>query len=124
MQEFGSQRQIPRGLNSTTVGGHPVFRGESEPETESAGNKMLHVWALVDDDAYTFSFSARQSDYQEYLPTIEKMINSFRFLNVSSLDSFPCYLISKTIVVIISVTIIVGSSSVYRITVSFCLSFS
>ncbi|HEU4443090.1 MAG TPA: hypothetical protein VFR94_00270 [Nitrososphaeraceae archaeon] len=87
MQEFGSQRQIPRGLNSTTVGGHPVFRGESEPETESAGNKMLHVWALVDDDAYTFSFSARQSDYQEYLPTIEKMINSFRFLNVSSLDS-------------------------------------
>lgn len=86
IQELGSQRQIPRGLISTTLGGYPVFRGESEPASGSEGSKMLHIWALVDDDAYTFSFSARQSerhpDYQEYLPTIEKMIDSFRFLNV------------------------------------------
>ena len=34
------------------------------------------------DDAYTFTFSARQSDYQEYLPPIEKMINSFKFVNI------------------------------------------
>jgi len=43
---------------------------------------MLHIWALVGDDAYTFTFSARQLDYQEYLLTIEKMIESFRFANV------------------------------------------
>jgi hypothetical protein len=42
---------------------------------------MLHVWALVGDNAFTFTFSARPALYEEYLPTIEKMLNSFVFLN-------------------------------------------
>jgi hypothetical protein len=39
----------------------------------------------VGDDAYTFTFGASQSDYLEYLPTVEKMINSFKFVNISEI---------------------------------------
>ncbi len=59
-----------------------AFRTESVPDTgtfSSSRDKILHIWSLVGDNAYTFKFSADRPIYKEYLPTIERMVNSFRF---------------------------------------------
>jgi hypothetical protein len=78
---FG-KRLIPGGVNSTTIADIRVFKTESDPGPLSFSlDKMLHLWALVGDDAFTFTFSARPAVYEEYLPTIEKMLDSYVFLN-------------------------------------------
>lgn len=82
--QFG-KREISGGVNSTTIGENRALRTESNRGALSPSfDKMLHIWTLAGNDAYTFTFTARPAIYQEYLPTIEKMIDSFRFLNVSS----------------------------------------
>lgn len=83
---FGN-RLIPDGLIPTTINNQSAFRAESEPGTGSSPasrDKMLHFWALVGDSAYTFTFRAREPIYLEYLPTIERMIETFRLLNISA----------------------------------------
>lgn len=79
IQSLGSNRQIPDGLSFATIDGQRVIRAESE---SSFGEKTLHLWTVADDDTFTFDLTTREDLYREYLPTVEKMIDSFRFVNV------------------------------------------
>lgn len=83
---FGN-RLIPDGLTPTTISNQSAFRAESEPGTGSSPasrDKMLHLWALVGDSAYTFTFRAREPVYLEYLPTIDRMIETFKSMKKSA----------------------------------------
>lgn len=82
IQQLGSSRYIPTGLNYSMLADQEAIRAESVPDTGTSSDNMLHVWSLAGDNAFTLTFSAREPIYQKYLPTIERMVESFRVLNV------------------------------------------
>ena len=84
IQKLGSSRLIPKGLNYTMLGDQEAIKAESVPNKGTFSDNMLHIWSLVGDNAITSTFSAREPIYQKYLPTIERMVESFRFSNVSA----------------------------------------
>jgi hypothetical protein len=43
--------------------------------------KKIQVYTIIDDKAYTISFSSQRDMFADYLPTIHKMINSLDFKN-------------------------------------------
>jgi hypothetical protein len=43
--------------------------------------KKIQVYTIIDDKAYTISFSSQRDLFADYLPTIYKMINSFESTN-------------------------------------------
>jgi PsbP-like protein len=43
--------------------------------------KKIQVYTIIDDKAYTISFSSQRDLFADYLPTIHKMINSFDSTN-------------------------------------------
>jgi hypothetical protein len=80
-----ANRLIPGGVTSMTISNQSAFRAESEPGpglSPGSRDKMLHIWSLIGDAAYTFTFSAREPIYLEYLPTVNKMIGSFKPLKI------------------------------------------
>jgi hypothetical protein len=43
--------------------------------------KTMQVWTIKDNKAYIITFAGEAAKYSDYLPTIQKMIDSFEFIN-------------------------------------------
>jgi hypothetical protein len=43
--------------------------------------KRIQVWTIKDNKAYIITFAGEAAKYSDYLPTIQKMIDSFEFIN-------------------------------------------
>ena len=87
-QPPGSDFELTEGPVSTTFGGLPAQKIEyatALPGNESARSvtkiRGMQVWTINDDSIYTFSFGAELDKFSSYLPTIEKIINTFRITN-------------------------------------------
>jgi eukaryotic-like serine/threonine-protein kinase len=48
--------------------------------------KNLQIWTMVDDKAYTFTFGAQPLEFESYIPTIEKVIDSIEINPTESKD--------------------------------------
>jgi eukaryotic-like serine/threonine-protein kinase len=48
--------------------------------------KNLQIWTMVDDKAYTFTFGAQPLEFESYVPTIDKVIDSFEINPNGSID--------------------------------------
>ena len=76
---------------------HPDFRLIESSESRLSGNfakkivftatddmnherKAMQIWTLKGDKAYLITYKAEPGQYSKYLPTIQKMINSFRLI--------------------------------------------
>lgn len=66
-------------LNATTLSGnnpaHKVVYTNREGKDE---RKTMHILSIKDDKVYLITYTAEASRYDRYLPTIQKMIDSFR----------------------------------------------
>ena len=73
---------------STTFGGLPaqeIGYTTTLPNNESNSTKTkiqgMQLWTINDNYVYTFSFGAEQGKFSSYLPTIQKIIDTFRITN-------------------------------------------
>ncbi len=42
--------------------------------------KIMHVWTIINTNAYQITYTAISTRFDDYLPKVEKMIKSFRVL--------------------------------------------
>jgi serine/threonine-protein kinase len=68
-------------LNATTLSGnnpaYKVIYTNSEGEDK---HKTMQILSIKEDKAYLLTYSAEKRKYSDYLPTIEKMIDSFEIV--------------------------------------------
>jgi hypothetical protein len=68
-------------LNATTLSGnnpaHKVVYTNREGEDK---HKTMQILSIKEDKAYLLTYSAEERKYSDYLPTIEKMIDSFEIV--------------------------------------------
>lgn len=75
---------------------HPDFRSLESTDFRLAGNmahkivftatdsmkherKAMQIWTVKGDNAYLITYKAEPGQYSKYLPTIQKMVDSFQF---------------------------------------------
>jgi hypothetical protein len=65
--------------SSTTLAGKPAHKVVfSATDNNQVKRKALQLWTVVDNKAILVTYKAQPDKYSSYLPTIEKMINSFQ----------------------------------------------
>jgi serine/threonine-protein kinase len=68
--------------SSTTLAGKPAHKVVfSATDNNQVKRKALQLWTVVDNKAILITYKAQPDKYSSYLPTIEKMINSFQIKN-------------------------------------------
>jgi hypothetical protein len=67
-------------LLSGQSGHEIVFLNETSADTTHNYKKILLVWSIVDDKVYQIRYSAKVSEYSNYIQTVFYMIDSFRLL--------------------------------------------
>ena len=68
--------------SSTTLAGKPAHKVVfSATDNDQVKRKALQLWTVVDNKAILITYKAQPDIYSSYLPTIEKMINSFQIKN-------------------------------------------
>ena len=68
--------------SSTTLAGKPAHKVVfSATDNDQVKRKALQLWTVVDNKAILITYKAQPDKYSSYLPTIEKMINSFQIKN-------------------------------------------
>ena len=71
--------------NSVTLGGQPAHKVVYEETISNAGGesrtlKHMSIWNVFETEGYRFTFSSEHKDqYDQYIKTAEKIINSFEF---------------------------------------------
>ena len=67
----------------TTLAGNPAYKIVFLPPTANIPLKFetMLVWAVKNDKVYIMSYNAEAARYSTYLPTIQKMIDSFEITN-------------------------------------------
>jgi serine/threonine-protein kinase len=64
---------------STTLAGKPAHKVVfSATDNNQVQRKALQLWTVIDNKAILITYKAQPDKYSGYLPTIEKMINSFQ----------------------------------------------
>jgi len=67
---------------STTLAGKPAHKVVfSATDNNQVQRKALQLWTVIDNKAILITYQAQPDKYSSYLPTIEKMINSFQVKN-------------------------------------------
>ena len=68
-------------LNPTTLGSNPAYKVEYVWE----GDKILEMWTVIGDKLYAFSYVGEgEEKYQQNLPAVQSMIDSFRLTTAGS----------------------------------------
>jgi hypothetical protein len=64
----------------TTISNKPAQKVVYTFEREEDGktNKVMRIWSTNEDKLYTLAYIAESSQYDRYLPTFQKMVDSFR----------------------------------------------
>jgi hypothetical protein len=68
----------------TVLAGIPAYKIVYSETLQQVPLQVMQVWAIKDNKVYTISFAAEVSKYSTYLPTVQKMIDSFEFINSTS----------------------------------------
>jgi hypothetical protein len=64
---------------STTLAGKPAHKVVfSATDNNQVERKAMQLWTVIDDRAILITYKAQPDKYSNYLPTIEKMIDSLR----------------------------------------------
>ena len=64
--------------SATTFAGQPAHRVVFTEDLQNQPFKKIQVWTVKDNKAYVITFSAQESRYDDYLPSIESIINSLK----------------------------------------------
>jgi hypothetical protein len=64
--------------NATTLAGKPAHRIVFTENVQNQQLKKTQVWTVDDNKAYVITFSAEESRYGDYLPSVENMIGSLQ----------------------------------------------
>jgi hypothetical protein len=64
--------------NTTTLAGQPAHRIVFTEDAQNQQFKKTQVWTVKDNKAYVITFSAQESRYDDYLPSVESIINSLK----------------------------------------------
>ena len=68
----------------TVLAGIPAYKIVYSEILQQIPLQVMQVWAIKDNKAYTISFAAEAPKYSTYLPTVQKMIDSFEFIKSTS----------------------------------------
>ena len=60
------------------LSGHIGYRFIYLGESDQKEYKFMHVWTIINNTAYQFTFTAMASDYNDYVGMAKKMLRSFR----------------------------------------------
>ena len=69
--------------NRTSLAGNNAFNvsytfpKQDHNSPENKEYKIIQIWTIKNDKAYTITYMTEKSRFLQYLPTINKMINSF-----------------------------------------------
>ena len=75
----GNQNLKVSESTSTTLAGKPAYKVVfSATDNNQVERKAIQLWTVIDDKAILITYKAQPDKYSNYLPTIEKMIDSLR----------------------------------------------
>jgi eukaryotic-like serine/threonine-protein kinase len=74
---------IESNTNSSILAGKPAYKLVYSDEEDEIHYKTLDIGTIIGDKVYSIRYIAKEEQYSEYLPTIQKMINSFK-IDISS----------------------------------------
>ena len=74
---FDLQQSIPTVLAG--IPAHKIVFSETVQQQQTI--KDMQVWTIKDNKAYIIAFAGEPAKYSYYLPTVQKMIDSFEFIN-------------------------------------------
>lgn len=66
--------------NKTTLAGNPAHKVLGMFKQEGKDINVIDQWAIKNGELYRITFYSEQGSYSDYLPTIQKMIDSFVIL--------------------------------------------
>ena len=66
--------------NTITLKGDNNTRAHKIVYINSEGQKIMQVWTIKDDKAYHITYATNETRYYDYLPPVQKMIDSFEIL--------------------------------------------
>jgi hypothetical protein len=81
-------------INATTLSGNnPAYKVVYTNSEGEDKHKTMQILSIKEDKAYLLTYSAEKRKYSDYLPTIEKMIDSFEIVtyNVDALNVKQVY---------------------------------
>ena len=64
--------------NATTLSGQPAHRIVFTEDVQNQKLKKTQVWTVDGNKAYVITFSAQESRYDDYLPSVESMLDSLQ----------------------------------------------
>jgi serine/threonine-protein kinase len=67
----------------TTIANNPAHQIVYTETLEQLALKKMQVWTIKDGIAYLIIYAADESDYSDQLPTIRKMLDSFKILTTA-----------------------------------------
>ena len=68
----------------TVLAGIPAYKIVYSESLQQVPLQVMQVWAIKDNKAYILTFTAELPKYSTYLPVVQKMIDSFEFMNSTS----------------------------------------
>jgi eukaryotic-like serine/threonine-protein kinase len=79
---------IESNTNSSILASKPAYKLVFTDEEEEIHYKTMEIGTIIGDKVYLLSYAAQEEQYSDYLPTVQKMINSLK-INTSNnrLDS-------------------------------------
>lgn len=69
--------------SQNTLAGKPGYKVTFSPpspstQTTPVSLKVMQIWTIIDNKVYEFSFNADSTKFTTYLPTVQKMLDSFQ----------------------------------------------
>ena len=68
----------------TVLAGIPAYKIVYSETLQQVPLQVMQVWAIKDNKTYTLTYIAELPKYSTYLPIVQKMIDSFEFINSTS----------------------------------------
>jgi hypothetical protein len=68
----------------TVLAGIPAYKIVYSQTLQQIPLQVMQVWTIKDNKAYVLTFIAEAAKYSTFLPTVQKMIDSFEFINSNS----------------------------------------
>ncbi|MGH9976070.1 MAG: hypothetical protein ACRD8Z_09595, partial [Nitrososphaeraceae archaeon] len=71
--------------NSTTLADNPAYRIAISPQVGNNSQfmfKIMRIWTIEDNNVYAIAYTAEPGRYDNYLPTVQKMIDSFEIADI------------------------------------------
>jgi hypothetical protein len=68
----------------TVLAGIPAYKIVYSQTLQQVPLQIMQVWAIKDNKAYTLSYVAELPKYSTYLPVVQKIFDSFEFINSTS----------------------------------------